>query len=133
MPQTAPTLPSSCLLFRPCVCARVRARVRQEAVRCVAGAPGGRVVSGSVDRTLRVWAVADGRKLHKLKGHLAPVRAVVALQPGAGGAAVAVSASDDGTVRVWDLDAGALQYALTGAPHPARAPKAPRRPRTHLS
>lgn len=87
----------------------------QEAVRCVTAAPGGRVVSGSVDTTLRVWSVAAGRKIHKLKGHSAPVRALAAFTLGEGGASLVASASDDGSIRVWDIDAGTLQFALQGA------------------
>lgn len=88
----------------------------QEAVRCVAVAPGGRIISGSVDKTLRVWSIAEGGgKLHKLKGHAAPVRAVVTFTLSEGGAQMAASASDDGSIRVWDIDAGALQFALLGA------------------
>lgn len=98
----------------------------QEPVRCVAvvSGSGGRVVSGSIDTTLRVWSLADGSKLHKLKGHSAPIRALVAIpssvsgegpEGGPTGLSLVASASDDGSIRVWDVEAGALQYALLGA------------------
>jgi len=55
-------------------------------------------VSGSDDRTVRVWDLATGGA-RTLKGHGAAVNAVAVTLDGHS----AVSGSDDRTVRVWDL------------------------------
>ncbi|HCN28100.1 MAG TPA: hypothetical protein DIT64_04845 [Verrucomicrobiales bacterium] len=72
-------------------------------VEAVAVTPDGRwAVSGSTDRTLRVWDIDSGQELRSLKGHTLHVRAL-ALTPD--GQRV-VSASEDGTLKVWDLNSG---------------------------
>jgi len=60
---------------------------------------GRRVVSGSSDKTLRVWDLASGRLLHTLEGHRTAVQAVAVTPDGR----FAVSGSSDGTLRVWDI------------------------------
>ena len=45
------------------------ALARPSQVTCVAALPGGRVVSGSYDKTLRVWDATTGAELHTLRGH----------------------------------------------------------------
>ena len=45
-----------------------------ERVNCVAALPDGRVVSGSDDRTLKVWDVSSERCLHTLSGHTSRAR-----------------------------------------------------------
>ena len=62
---------------------------------------GGRALSGSHDRTLRLWDLDSGACLRVLEGHTGAV-ATVAL---AGGRAL--SGSWDHTLRLWDLDSGA--------------------------
>jgi hypothetical protein len=69
----------------------------------------GRCVSGSLDRTLRLWLSATGECTAVLSGHAAAVRGVCAL-----GDARVVSASDDRTLRVWDVDTAACVGILTG-------------------
>ena len=59
-------------------------------------------VSGSDDRTVRVWDLAVGLCTAKLKGHTGNVRSVAVSADGR----TAVSGSDDETVRVWDLAGG---------------------------
>lgn len=62
------------------------------------------VVSGSVDRTVRVWDVAaTGQCLASLEGHTQAVSSVAANE-GLGSLDI-VSGSLDGTVRVWDVRA----------------------------
>ena len=67
-------------------------------------------MTGSVDRTLRVWRLADGACLRTLTGHTGRVRAVVDV----GGGRVA-SGGDDCVLRVWDVLSGKqLQQTPTG-------------------
>ena len=79
---------------------------------------GGRVVvvSGSYDKTVRVWdGAAGGAALLTLEGHTGIVYAVACHGVGEGGSAWrVVSGSIDKTVRVWDGSAGVLLhvYAL---------------------
>ena len=65
------------------------------------------IVSGSNDRTVRVWDAVTGSPVGEpLTGHTGRVTSVAAGQ--ADGRAIIVSGSDDRTVRVWD--------AVTGSP-----------------
>ncbi|CAN8068520.1 unnamed protein product [Agarophyton chilense] len=80
-------------------------------VRCVAfSADGTRVVSGSDDRTVRVWSVSNGRQLSVLSGHEHWVKCVTL---SADGTRVA-SGSDDRTVRVWSVRDGRQLGVLSG-------------------
>ena len=71
---------------------------------------GRRAVSGSNDRTLKVWDLEQGALLATLEGHDAGVRAVAVTPDGRR----AVSASNDRTLKVWDLEQGALLATLEG-------------------
>jgi tetratricopeptide (TPR) repeat protein len=73
---------------------------------------GARLVSGSADRTVRVWDARTGRLLATLRGHTDRVTSV-AFVPHTRGARV-VSAGGDRTVRLWDVDSGQELLALTG-------------------
>jgi len=78
------------------------------------------IVSGSDDKTVRVWDLATGAPIGQpLTGHTYPVSSVAAAQ--LNGRPVIISAgSDDKTVRVWDLATGApIGQPLTG--HTAEA------------
>src|SRR5262249_26443127 len=69
---------------------------------------GARVVTGSHDRTAKVWDARTGALLLDLKGHTANV-ATLAFSPD--GSRVATG-SWDGTVKVWDARTGALRHDL---------------------
>ena len=67
------------------------------------------IVSGSYDRTVRVWRLSDGELLRTLKGHTDDVLSVAVV-----GDHTIVSGSGDKTVRVWRLSDGELQRTLKG-------------------
>ncbi|MEV7326787.1 hypothetical protein AB0N27_01515, partial [Micromonospora sp. NPDC093244] len=71
------------------------------------------IVSGSSDRTVRVWDADTGSLLAELTGHGGGVSAVAAW-PGPDGQQRIVSGSSDGTVRIWDPDTG-TQLAVLSA------------------
>jgi WD40 repeat protein len=75
----------------------------------------GRIVSCSVDKTVRVWDLEAGECLWTLHGHADTVNAVASL----GGRVL--SASDDGTLRLWSLDKGETVRVLDGHTHRVNA------------
>ena len=82
------------------------------------GGPGpqeaGRLLaSASLDRTLKLWAVASGKEVWTLHGHRKGVNGV-AFSPD--GRRLA-SASEDRTVRVWDVATGQELLTLSGHTH----------------
>ena len=71
---------------------------------------GRRAVSGSGDKTLRVWDLETGACLRPLEGHGDRVLCVSVTPDGRR----AVSGSGDKTLRVWDLESGQCLRTLTG-------------------
>ena len=69
---------------------------------------GRRAVSGSWDKTLRVWDMESGQCLRILEGHTREVRSVSVTPDGRW----VVSGSEDNTLRVWDLVTGQCLRAL---------------------
>ncbi len=74
---------------------------------------GRRAVSGSGDKTVRVWDVETGKCLATLEGHTDWVFGVAITSDGRR----AVSCSDDNTVRVWDVETGKCLATLEGHTH----------------
>lgn len=66
------------------------------------------LITGSYDRTIRVWNLETGQELHCLKGH---TRAVRALQFDE---AKLITGSMDSTIKVWDWRRGKCIRTLTG-------------------
>jgi WD40 repeat protein/serine/threonine protein kinase/DNA-directed RNA polymerase subunit RPC12/RpoP len=78
---------------------------------------GGRILSGGLDRTLRLWSAASGSLIKTMKGHTDRVNAVD--MSGDGG--LAVSGSGDWTVRLWDVETGESLTAMEGHSGPVNA------------
>lgn len=74
------------------------------------GQPDALVVSGSSDRTVRVWNARTGQCVHVLAGHAATIRCMKALQA----RPLVVSGSRDSTLKVWDIERGALLHTMVG-------------------
>lgn len=68
------------------------------------------VLSGSRDKTLRVWEPATGRCIHTLEGHQSEVNSVTCTPD----SKYAVSGSYDRTIRVWELETGRCIRILKG-------------------
>ena len=63
---------------------------------------GKRAVSGSYDRTLKLWDLERGETIRTLEGHTGWVLAVAITPDGQR----AISGSNDHTLRLWDLSNG---------------------------
>jgi len=83
----------------------------EDQVSSVAYSPdGGRILTGSWDRTAQVWDATSGQPIIVLRGHEAQV-SCAAFSPD--GKRI-VTASYDGTARIWDADTGKLLTVLRG-------------------
>ena len=71
---------------------------------------GSRIVSGSWDKSVRVWDASSGELMNTLEGHTGWVRSVSFSPDGSR----IVSGSDDSSVRVWDASSGELLKVLDG-------------------
>eukprot|EP00727_Mastigamoeba_balamuthi_P002204 m51a1_g11981 putative serine threonine protein kinase with wd40 repeats (777) ;mRNA; f:861308-864290 len=74
----------------------------------------GSIISGGIDKVLKLWCVESGREVVSLAGH---VGGLTWGCPHAGGS-VAVSCSVDSTVRTWDLGSGRCDRVLRGHTQP---------------
>ncbi|KAF5319337.1 hypothetical protein D9619_008898 [Psilocybe cf. subviscida] len=71
---------------------------------------GTHIVSGLLDRSVRVWDASTGAQLQVLNGHSGTVNSVAFSSDGTH----IVSGSHDNSVRVWDASTGAQLQVLTG-------------------
>ncbi len=83
----------------------------QSYVVSVAVTPDGRyALSGSKDKTVKVWDIESGVEVRTLSGHSNSVRAL-AVTPDS---RFVLSGSDDHTVKVWDIESGVEVRTLAG-------------------
>jgi WD40 repeat protein len=108
----------------PCVIAPFRAHAQEkpkieivpqlghaESVASVAFCPDGKTaLSGSSDKTLRLWDLATGRLIRQFEGHSGRVTSVAISPDGK----TALSGSEDYTLRLWDLATGRLIRKFEG-------------------
>ncbi|XP_077514894.1 SREBP cleavage activating protein isoform X3 [Amblyomma americanum] len=85
----------------------VRAHTQPISVVCVEG---GQIVTGSLDRLLKVFRCDTAMCVYTLHGHSGGISAIHVEKPGA---STAVSGCQDGLVCVWDLMTGTCAYSLT--------------------
>ena len=89
----------------------LRYQGHQDSITCACFSADDRlVVSGSGDRTLRLWDRASGAELATLAGH-ADIVTGCAISPDG---RLVVSASRDKTLKVWDVPSGREQMTLSG-------------------
>jgi serine/threonine protein kinase len=67
------------------------------------------IVSGSRDKTIRIWNEETGKVRLVLEGHTAPVNAIALTPDGK----TLVSCSDDTTIKLWDLATGKLLHTFS--------------------
>jgi WD40 repeat protein len=103
--------PLSRPVFDPLIACLRTLEGHTEAVICIAlGSDSRTAVSGSYDKTLRIWDVESGQCLRTLEGHTNLV-SCIALGPDG---RTAVSGSWDKTLRVWDVKSGQCLRTLNG-------------------
>jgi WD40 repeat protein len=91
--------------------ARVRRFGQHERGVSVAVTPDGQyVVSGSRDKTVRLWELATGKEVRRFTGHEDAVLSVAVTPDGQ----YVVSGSSDKTVRLWELATGKEVRRFTG-------------------
>ena len=80
-------------------------------VQCCAVFDGdSKAISGSDDKTLKVWDLKSGSCVHTLRGHSDGVICCAVFD----GDSKAISGSGDKTLKVWDLKSGSCVHTLTG-------------------
>ena len=77
-------------------------------------ADGRRAISGSNDRTVRVWDLESGQCLRTLEGHSLEVKSVAVTPDGRR----CISGALDHTLRVWDLESGQCLRVLETRDYP---------------
>jgi eukaryotic-like serine/threonine-protein kinase len=68
------------------------------------------VLSGSYDKTIKIWDLATGSLQHTLEGHTDAVRDVAVSVDGK----TLVSGSGDTTIKIWDLTTRTVRHTLSG-------------------
>ena len=67
------------------------------------------VISGSTDKTIKIWNKNDGTVKNTFIGHTDSLLALLMLDNG-----LLASGSVDKTIKIWNIDNGTLKKTLTG-------------------
>ena len=68
------------------------------------------IISGSTDKTIKIWELATGECIHTLRGHKGSVTSVAVSPDGK----LVISGSEDETIRIWDTITGECLHTLRG-------------------
>lgn len=91
-------------------------------VTAAALSPDGRTaVSGSADRTLKLWDLASGREIRSFTGHTVPVTGAAFSPDGRRIVSGAGLFSGPGELKLWDADSGRLLHSFEGPRLPVTA------------
>jgi WD40 repeat protein len=71
---------------------------------------GSKIVSGSADKTIRLWHASTGQTIRTFTGHTSTVSSVAFSPDGS----KIVSGSWDDTIRLWDASTGQTTHTFTG-------------------
>ncbi|MGD0094842.1 MAG: protein kinase, partial [Planctomycetota bacterium] len=86
----------------------------REGVSCVAFSPDGKLaLSGSIDKTLKLWDLSTGSELRTFSGHTDRVNSIAFSPDGK----LALSGSWDKTVKLWDVATGRELRIFSGHNH----------------
>ncbi|KAJ6529712.1 WD40-repeat-containing domain protein [Mycena capillaripes] len=104
-----PGIPTVVSILRP---GRLLSRFQQEdCINSIASSPNGQhTISGSSDKTIRIWDISTGKQLQQLDGHDDWVN-MVAFSPDG---LHAISGSRDKTIRIWEMSTGKQLQQLDG-------------------
>ena len=68
------------------------------------------MISGSVDKTIKIWDLVTGTEKFTVKGHSYSVKVIVFTPDGK----TVISASTDNTIKIWDVETGTEKFTLKG-------------------
>ena len=84
-------------------------------IRAACFSPDGKfIATGSEDRTIRIWDIANKRVRHAFHGHRSEIYSLAFSPDGR----VLMSGSGDKSARVWDMDTGGERYNLVVEDNP---------------
>ena len=79
---------------------------------------GTRVVSGSMDKTIRIWDASTGEEVQRLEGHSGQVTSVAFSMDGRIVVSKSTGNYSDGTTRAWDVATGECLHVVQKSGQP---------------